>query len=174
MPTGDAYSSGHLVPSLCFVCGRRRVAVARYRMICLVLAYVLLVETSPFSELVIFKDYAFRISLGTFLILTPHYANSRQEEVHWRDPLMVACWCSDGHIEESFLMYNALEPHRRSTFLCGPPTWHFRSLKYSRLWRNGPQRKHSCNTLSIDIIVLFFIFVLFLSLSFICKQRLQL
>ena len=35
------------------------------------LAYVLLVETNPFSELVvIFPDYALRISLGTFLDLT--------------------------------------------------------------------------------------------------------
>ena len=34
------------------------------------LAYVLLVETNPFSELfVIFSDYALRISLGTFPIL---------------------------------------------------------------------------------------------------------
>ena len=33
------------------------------------LAYVLLVETNPFSELVIFPDYALRISLGTFWIL---------------------------------------------------------------------------------------------------------
>ena len=34
------------------------------------LAYVLLVETNPFSELVvIFPDYALRISLGTFSIL---------------------------------------------------------------------------------------------------------
>ena len=34
------------------------------------LAYVLLVETIPFSELVvIFPDYALRISLGTFSIL---------------------------------------------------------------------------------------------------------
>ena len=36
------------------------------------LAYVLRVETNPFSELVvIFLDYALRISLGTFSIL-PH------------------------------------------------------------------------------------------------------
>ena len=36
----------------------------------LVLAHVLLVETNPFSEIVvIFPDYAFRISLGTFSIL---------------------------------------------------------------------------------------------------------
>ena len=49
MPTGDAYSSGHLVPSL---------------------GYVLLVETYPFSELVvIFKGCAPRISIGTFSIL---------------------------------------------------------------------------------------------------------
>ena len=33
------------------------------------LAYVLLVETNPFYELVIFPDYALRISLGTFSIL---------------------------------------------------------------------------------------------------------
>ena len=36
------------------------------------LAYVLLVETNPFSELVvIFPDYALRISLGTFSIFLP-------------------------------------------------------------------------------------------------------
>ena len=56
MPTGDAYSSGPgPVPSG--------------------LAYVLLVETNPFSELVvIFPDYALRISLGTFSILL-HYCS---------------------------------------------------------------------------------------------------
>ena len=49
MLTGDAYSSGHLVPSH------------------LGLAYALLVETNPFLEfVVIFPDYALRISLGTF------------------------------------------------------------------------------------------------------------
>ena len=37
------------------------------------LAYVLLVETNPFSELVVtFPDYALRISLGTFSILLCH------------------------------------------------------------------------------------------------------
>ena len=52
MLTGDAYSSGHLVPSHSG------------------LAYVLLVETNPFLELVvIFPDYALRISFGTFSIL---------------------------------------------------------------------------------------------------------
>ena len=52
MPTGDAYSSGHLVPSH------------------LGLAYVLLVETNPFSErVVIFLHCALRTSLGTFSIL---------------------------------------------------------------------------------------------------------
>ena len=35
------------------------------------LAYVLLVETNPFSELVVFMDYALRKSLGTFSILLP-------------------------------------------------------------------------------------------------------
>ena len=36
------------------------------------LAYILLVETNPFSELVvIFTDYALRISVGTFSILLP-------------------------------------------------------------------------------------------------------
>ena len=44
MPTGDAYSSGHLVPSH------------------LGLAYVLNVEINPFLEL-IFSDYALQISL---------------------------------------------------------------------------------------------------------------
>ena len=55
--TGDAYSSGHLVP---FHLG---------------LAYVLIVETNLFPELVvIFPDYhAIRISLGTFSILLPIY-----------------------------------------------------------------------------------------------------
>ena len=49
MPTGDAYSSGHLVPSL------------------LGLAYVLLVKTNPFPEfVVIVLDYALRTALGTF------------------------------------------------------------------------------------------------------------
>ena len=33
------------------------------------LAYVQLVETNPFYELVIFTDYALRIPLGTFSIL---------------------------------------------------------------------------------------------------------
>ena len=47
MPTGDTYSSEHLVPSD------------------LGLAYVLLVETNPFPELVIFPDYTLR----TILIL---------------------------------------------------------------------------------------------------------
>ena len=52
MQTEDAYFFGYLVPSH------------------LGLAYVLLVETNPFSELVvIFPDYALRISLGTFSIL---------------------------------------------------------------------------------------------------------
>ena len=52
MPTGDANSSGHLVPSN------------------LGLAYVLHIETNPFPELVvIFPDYAIRPSLGTFSIL---------------------------------------------------------------------------------------------------------
>ena len=52
MPTGDAYSFGHLVPSH------------------LGLAYVLLVETNPFPEpVIIFPDYALRTSLGTFSIL---------------------------------------------------------------------------------------------------------
>ena len=51
-PTGDAFYSGHLVPSH------------------LGLAYVLIVETNPFPELVvIFPDYALRTSLGTFSIL---------------------------------------------------------------------------------------------------------
>ena len=52
MLTGDAYFSGHLVPYY------------------LGLAYVLLVETNPFLELVvIFPDYALRISLGTLSVL---------------------------------------------------------------------------------------------------------
>ena len=54
MLTGDAYSSGHLVP---FHLG---------------LAYVLHVETNPFPEIVVFSDYAFRISLGTFSLLLEH------------------------------------------------------------------------------------------------------
>ena len=49
MLTGDAYSSGHLVPSH------------------LGLAYVLLVETNPFPELVFFQT-SLRTSLGTFSI----------------------------------------------------------------------------------------------------------
>ena len=52
IPTGEAYSHGHMVPSH------------------LVHVHVLLVETNPFSEsVVIFPNYAFRKSLGTFLIL---------------------------------------------------------------------------------------------------------
>ena len=51
MLTGDAYSSGHLVPPH------------------LGLASVLLVETHLFPELVYFPDYAFRISLSTFSVL---------------------------------------------------------------------------------------------------------
>ena len=52
MPTGDAYSSGPLIPSY------------------LGLAYALIVETDPYPELaVIFPDYAIRTSLGTFSIL---------------------------------------------------------------------------------------------------------
>ena len=51
MLTVDAYPSGHLVPSLWDL-------------------HILLVETNLFSELVvIFPDYALRISLGTFSIL---------------------------------------------------------------------------------------------------------
>ena len=51
MPTGDAYSSGHMVPSH------------------FGLAYVLLVETNPFPGLVvIFPDYAFRSFLDTISI----------------------------------------------------------------------------------------------------------
>ena len=51
MPTGDAYSSGHLVLSH------------------LGLAYVLLVETIPFHErVVIFPDYAIRTPLSTLSI----------------------------------------------------------------------------------------------------------
>ena len=53
----------------CYICGRRRVAVAPYRMIYLVLAYVVLVETIPFPELVFFLDYSLRTSLGNFSIL---------------------------------------------------------------------------------------------------------
>ena len=49
MPTGDAYSSGHLIPSH------------------LGLAHVLLVETNSFPELVVIcPDYAIRTSLDTF------------------------------------------------------------------------------------------------------------
>ena len=56
MLTGGAYSSGHLDLSL------------------LGLAYVLLVETNLFPELVvIFPDYAIRISLGTFSILLSNF-----------------------------------------------------------------------------------------------------
>ena len=51
MPTGDAYSSGHLVRSLWD------------------LHMFLIVETNSFSELVIFPGYALSISLGTFSIL---------------------------------------------------------------------------------------------------------
>ena len=52
MGTGDAYSSRHMVPPH------------------LGLAYALLVETNPFSELVvIFPDNAIQTSLGTFSIL---------------------------------------------------------------------------------------------------------
>ena len=52
MLTGDAYSSGHLVP------------------VHLGLAYVLLVEINPFPELVVFfLDYSLRTSLCTFSIL---------------------------------------------------------------------------------------------------------
>ena len=51
MPTGYAYSSGHLAPSH------------------LGFAYVLLVETNLFPEFdVIFADYTLRTSLGTFSI----------------------------------------------------------------------------------------------------------
>ena len=50
MPTRNAYSSGHLVPSP--------------------LGYVLVIEADLFPEPdVIFPDYALRTSLGTFLIL---------------------------------------------------------------------------------------------------------
>ena len=51
MPTGDAYSSGHLVPSLWD------------------LYLFFLLRPILFSELVIFPDCALRISLGTFSIL---------------------------------------------------------------------------------------------------------
>ena len=52
MPTGDAYSSGHLVPSH------------------FGLAYVQLDETNPFPELVVnFPDYSFRTSLRSFSTL---------------------------------------------------------------------------------------------------------
>ena len=52
MSKGDAYSSGHLVPSHLGV------------------AFALLVETNQFPELVvIFPDFAIRTSLGTFSIL---------------------------------------------------------------------------------------------------------
>ena len=52
MPTGDAYSSGHLFPPN------------------FGLVYVLVVETNPFPEVVvIFLDYARRTYLGTFSIL---------------------------------------------------------------------------------------------------------
>ena len=61
MPTGDAYSSGHLVPSH------------------LGHAYVLLVETNDFPELVvIFPDYAIRTYLDTFsTFLTFHLILTR-------------------------------------------------------------------------------------------------
>ena len=50
--------------------GRGRLLLRTPGPVPLGLAYVLLVETNPFSEFVaIFTDYALRISLGTFLIL---------------------------------------------------------------------------------------------------------
>ena len=51
MPTGDAYSSGHLVPSLWD------------------LHMFYLLRPILFRNLSFFPDYALRISLGTFLIL---------------------------------------------------------------------------------------------------------
>ena len=51
MLTGDAYSCGHMVPSH------------------FGLAYVLLVETIRFPELVFYPEYSLRTSLGTFSIL---------------------------------------------------------------------------------------------------------
>ena len=54
MLRGDAYTSGHLVPSH------------------LGLAYVLLAETNPLSRTYrIFSDYSLRTSHGTFSILLP-------------------------------------------------------------------------------------------------------
>ena len=50
-------------------CGSRRVTVARNWIICLVLAYVILVETNLLLKFIIFPDYAIGISLGTFSIL---------------------------------------------------------------------------------------------------------
>ena len=51
MLTGEAYSSGQLVPSH------------------LGLAYVLFVETNPFPELIIFPAFSLRTTVGTFSIL---------------------------------------------------------------------------------------------------------
>ena len=68
MPTGDAYSSGHLVPSH------------------LGLVYSLLVEINSFPELVIiFLDYAIRASLGTFSSLL----KDKKKEI-WPSPMTKA------------------------------------------------------------------------------------
>ena len=76
MLTGDAYSSGHLVPSH------------------LGLAYVLLVETNPFPELVFFPDYSLQTSVGTFSIL-PFIHNIVIHVIqHFRVTVaMLCCFC---------------------------------------------------------------------------------
>ena len=45
------------------------------------LAYILLVETNPFPEFVIFPDYSLRTSLGTFSILLQTEAVEAQSEI---------------------------------------------------------------------------------------------
>ena len=72
MLTGDAYSSGHLVN--------------------LGLAYVLLVEINPFSELVFFPDYSLRTSLCTFLTLLCQMGVRQGENVR---PFLFAIYIND-------------------------------------------------------------------------------
>ena len=66
----------------CLFCSRRRVAVARYRMICLVLANAPIVETKFLELAMSLLDFSPRIPLGTFSILLVLYNKSH---IHYCD-----------------------------------------------------------------------------------------
>ena len=91
MLTGDAYSSGHLVPSLWE------------------LHMFYLLGPILFSELVIFPDYALRISLGTFSsLLCMHLIESLR--LYWRDCAFLFCVIT--------LLFALIYYHTHFDFIC--------------------------------------------------------